>query len=857
MLKGKIKNTEQSLPPISLNEKSAGSVLNVRKKSDSKKASGKTESILAKMPKLKSTSPSTGGGLRFGGKLKLGDLASRLKKFSPKELGLLAGALAAVAALPIGAYMMSADTAEDGSGKPGFYASKTGGELFEPGLNGFAPGGTGIGGETITPLSVRDPLSLILGLGKDTPDEDETAAPPAYPSTPSRDDSRDFRDTITAAAPAAAQAVAETFSAPNVPRLNGAVRGLGAVSAGGSGGITGQLNSGKIAGTAGSAPSKIASSGMANPIAPKGFLGAGRSNKSSANAYDSLRAKAGAAADEFNVGGGAGSADRASKASNFGTGGVVGGSIGGGGRAGKKAGSGGGKGGKSTVSHQQSSAQKLAEKRAEKEMELEFMAKEARLQNKLEMEKFLTLQLPQQMMSAAAEPVAKKIKDTIDSLLNPEADGTKGPGYIVCVKNKQLIEADGAMRRMSDSDKIGDFKTKCKENMGKPTREDEYEPGGGDVVPSTSPVNPTEPDMPPDTAPAPAPVTPGGGNLTGTPQEIVKQLRDNAPGDRTTLMSTKQSTLASLQAATDPASKAAAVQGFVAQSQQIVSKFEQGSKGLGKENEDIARRIQSWQTEGIASMTASKDALLGKYGKAISNSDKFTNKINANKELLESVTFSSAPGHFVNLYSALTTTITIISGALTTSQESARQSLEKKLADENTLLTTLVPQNKQILDQRNVDFTLKLQEASAQIAQLQSAPMPEAVESVFNLVTTENPADAQCTTLLGCLNYANGTKEAADAIVIGNDGISHKLPMNVDLVASSAELTEKTKDSTILLMKSFVANGRSYETRSLNKQISAEATVATSLNARLKEVCKTIDAKVRKQIGMTSCSFPM
>ncbi|MDD4004048.1 MAG: hypothetical protein PHW69_02460 [Elusimicrobiaceae bacterium] len=811
-----------------------GSMLNVRKKSEAKKSTRRTESILAKIPKLKSTSSSTGS--KFGGKFNLAGMLGRVKKLSTKDLSLLLAGLATVAVLPISAHYMSSGSAEDsgGAGKPGFYASKAGGELFEPGLNGFAPGGTGIGGETITPLSVRDPLSLILGQEEKKPEPEASA--PEY--TPPPQDTRDFRDTITAAAPMAAQAVSEVISAPNIPRLNGAVRGLGAVSAGGSGGITGQINNGKITGTAGSAPSKIASSDMVNPIAMKGFSGtSSRSNKSSADAYEALKAQSNDVADIMNAGSATAAADKASKASSY-TGGLSGSSLGGGGKSAKKAGSASGSGSKTTVSRQQSTAQKMAEKRAEKELELEFMAKQAKVQNKLAMEQFLSVQLPQMMITAAATPVAEKITDFVKDILNPE-DANDKPKWLVCKgPDGNLITIDDAIRKMSDDKKIGEFKKSCKERRGSVVPESELNP-------KPSPGGNDDNDNDDDD------ITPDTGTYTGAAQEIVKQLRENAPGDRTTLSASKQTALTGMQAATDPSQKVAAVRPFVSQSKSVVNKYTNASKGLTKEIEEVGTGIKGWQDTAIPKMTESETKLIAKYEKVNANGDSFAGTLDRNKDYLETISISTSGNNVVNAYTFLSGEVGAINRQIQLAKTAAQQDLEARILNEQQLLIDNVTTSKTKLEQRNEEFSAKLADVSAKLTELQANPTAETMEAAFNILTAEDVASKECSSLIGCVNYVDGTEQAANNVLFGKGGLVNILPMKADYPTMLTQIQDKTKEPTLLFMKGLVREGRRIESGAFNKKIEAETSVATGLNGKLNTTCKMLSAEVRAKIGLT------
>lgn len=829
MLKRKIRNTDQNLPPISLVGNSTGNVLNVKKDKDKdKKPTRRTESILARMPKMQGTAPIGGAGTRFGG-LNAGGLMARLKKFSPKEMGLLATGIMLLVMLPLGAHMMSADSGDNGgAGKPGFYASKSGGELFEPGLNGFAPGGTGMGGETITPLSVRDPLSLIIGPDARDPEvETPPAAPPIEP--------RDFRDTVTAVAPVAARAVSEVVSAPNIPKLNGAVRGLGAVSAGGTGGITGQLNSGKISSTANNAPSKISSSDMVSPIAMKGFAGASsRSNKSSSDAFDALKAKANNAADMMNEGSSLSGADASAKASNFGTGaagaagalGYVGGGAG-------KAGSASGAGDKSTVSKSKSAGGKLADKRAEKEMELEFKAKEAALQNRIDNKKFWEVTMPQKvmekMLTSITDPIGKKLGDVVTNALNP---GAKEAEWLMCKgADGNAIAIDGAVRKKSDDEKVGEFKQKCAERRGSITSE-----GGGSGPGGQSPNNNNN-----------------SGPAASGPQRRIEQIRENAPGDRGTLSGSKTSaeTVVNNPMAT-PDQKVQAAQPFANDAQTVLNnKYKDGNAAITQEIGNIGTNITKWNTE-IGEEERLKESLMSNYAKLSGNAQKFISDINSKAGELKDV------GVFGDSFATLVSNANEISAQTTKSWDAAREDLTSRLANERQLVQS-INSAKSKLEERNGKLSQKINEVSSQLTQLQSAPDAATIASVFDKVTTSGgttEADSACGTLLGCVNYVNGNQSDADKLLYGKEGLLSKLPMSTDYQTNKEKFDEAFKEPTVVLLKDLTGKASDIEGREFSTKFYAENKVVGGFYDKMRLQCNGIPKKADGSAIVDCSSWP-
>ena len=122
-----------------------------KEKDTTSKAAG---ALLARMPK---TTPSA---------MPQSGLLGRFRGMAKKDMGLMAAAGALMAMLPIAEnFMMKPDK--------GVSSGKTG-ELFEP--NGTVSYGAPGAGEMITPLTARDPLSLILA-GEDEEPKAATAAP--------------------------------------------------------------------------------------------------------------------------------------------------------------------------------------------------------------------------------------------------------------------------------------------------------------------------------------------------------------------------------------------------------------------------------------------------------------------------------------------------------------------------------------------------------------------------------------------------------------------------------------------------------------------------------------------------------
>jgi|GEM_PF-4565033 len=288
-------DNNMGLPPINVGG---------TKKPTERKTTRKTESILARMPRVRTAT----GGTKSG-------LLARLKNLSKKDLAYMVSAASVVVSLPVAEHYMSKPSAN--TLKPGFSTrAATGtGEVFEPGAGGFAPG-SGVGTDVITPLSARDPSSLILGSGGEqnsTPDASASMSG-SMPSSSSEDNSG-FRDTVRNGASAGMSAAVQSASPTTVPKMASALRGFGAAGAGSSGASDRLFGLGLI-NAAKSAPSRAADREMVNPIASAGYKGATTSDKSgSGDAYEKLRAKSGNAADMMNAGRAMDSLEKAAAAS--------------------------------------------------------------------------------------------------------------------------------------------------------------------------------------------------------------------------------------------------------------------------------------------------------------------------------------------------------------------------------------------------------------------------------------------------------------------------------------------------------------------------------------------------------------
>ena len=254
-----------------------------------------------------------------------GSIMDRLKNLSKKDIAFVTVGLGVLVMAPVAEYMMSKPVGPDQLA-PGFgYRSEGGnGALYEPGINSLSQGSPDGSGEVITPLSARDPASLILG----APSSQPIAA--AQTSLPPK--GGDFRDSMKDSARAAFNQASRSAGVPTViPRMQSSLRALG--SFGGEGSRTsGSLSGGKILDSARSASGKAASRSMIGPVATAGYKGVAASlNSASKGAYEKLRGQADKAAGNFNGGSSITSLDRAAADSvdaGKGSGGTGGGSEG-------------------------------------------------------------------------------------------------------------------------------------------------------------------------------------------------------------------------------------------------------------------------------------------------------------------------------------------------------------------------------------------------------------------------------------------------------------------------------------------------------------------------------------------------
>ena len=225
-----------------------------------------------------------------------GGIMDRLKNLSRRDMALVGLGLSVLVMVPTAEYMMSQPTADNvlsgGFGSKG-EGLNSGSGPYEPGVNGLSQGSADGNGEVITPLSSRDPVSLILG----SQPAQAAAAPVAYtpPATSMRDAMKD-------AGRAAFSAASQAAGAPTViPRMAAAMRSMSFFTGGESSRTSGGVSDGKIIQDAKSASSKAAKRSMLGPVAIAGYKGvANTPNGSSKGAFEKLRAEGDKSAGNFN-----------------------------------------------------------------------------------------------------------------------------------------------------------------------------------------------------------------------------------------------------------------------------------------------------------------------------------------------------------------------------------------------------------------------------------------------------------------------------------------------------------------------------------------------------------------------------
>ncbi|MGD9642275.1 MAG: hypothetical protein AB7V08_05985 [Elusimicrobiales bacterium] len=234
-----------------------------------------------------------------------GGFVDRLKNLSRRDMAFVAIGLSVLVMAPVAEYMIS-QPSQDNVLKGNDFAQRHGDAgPFEPGINGLSQGSADGSGEVITPLTSRDPASLILGSQSSQP-----VLPPAVTAPPSSS----WRDAVTDSGRAAFSAASKSVGAPTViPRMASSLRGFTSFGGDGSSRTSGSLSGGKIIDDAKSASSKAAKRSMIGPVAMAGYKGVatGNPNSASKGAFEKLRGAADKSASNFSGGSAMSSLDKA------------------------------------------------------------------------------------------------------------------------------------------------------------------------------------------------------------------------------------------------------------------------------------------------------------------------------------------------------------------------------------------------------------------------------------------------------------------------------------------------------------------------------------------------------------------
>ncbi|MDD5208754.1 MAG: hypothetical protein PHV36_05160 [Elusimicrobiales bacterium] len=328
-----------------------------------------------------------------------GGIMDRLKNLSRKDLAFVGIGLSVLVMAPVAEYMMSSSPSQDNLLKETFNPRSGPGGVMDPGINGLSTGSPDGSGEVITPLSQRDPMSLILGA--------QPAAAAAMP--PSAPPVNNFRDAMKESGRAAFSEAAKSAGAPTViPRMQSALRGMSSFAGEGGGSRTsGTIGGGKIIEDAQSASAKAKSRSMVGPVAMAGYKGVASNtpNSASKGAFEKLRSQADKSAGNFSGGSAMNSLDKAAaEAANVsGAGGL-------------------GAGGDSEKTGRPSGSTTKYDHNRSGES-LEEAAAKARQQKALEWEFFKKYEFKKQLLTAVfgaiSSEVGKWVGETVKGVLNP------------------------------------------------------------------------------------------------------------------------------------------------------------------------------------------------------------------------------------------------------------------------------------------------------------------------------------------------------------------------------------------------------------------------------------------------------
>ena len=257
----------------------------------------KTSPIFSKSLNFKKTSSL---GKTSGFSKPTGNFFSRLKKLSKKDIALVAAGVGTLALAPVAEYYLSKPAGENPlTSRFGNRGTIGDSSIYEPGINSLSVGSPDGAGDVVTPLSVRDPLSLIRGASK---------APEAPSAPPSN-----YRDTLKNVAKNSFSAASKSAGAPTViPRMQGGLRTMSSFAGSGGTRTSGKIPKGKMLADAKNASSKAARRSMTGPKASADYRGVSSNPKrSSKGAMEDLRNRAGKSAGHFSGGSATDAVDKA------------------------------------------------------------------------------------------------------------------------------------------------------------------------------------------------------------------------------------------------------------------------------------------------------------------------------------------------------------------------------------------------------------------------------------------------------------------------------------------------------------------------------------------------------------------
>jgi len=278
------------------------------KPAERKAGAGGLASVPAKAP------PRALGGIRArGASATAAGFAARLRSLSRRDLAFILAGLAVLLMAPVAEHLLSSpdgDAAarlEEGFDRRGALFPD-GTSVYEDGTGGFSPGGlVGQDNDVITPLNVRDPSALVLG-AEARPRAPVGAPTPGVSATAAKPTKDDWRNALSAAATGGAKAAAKRASLPApTAKMAGALRGLGALSGGGSG-ASFKLDTPALTG----APNRARDSGALSRVSTgSDYRGVANRSLAPGSGLEALKAGGNRQGDVLNRGGATNSLDTA------------------------------------------------------------------------------------------------------------------------------------------------------------------------------------------------------------------------------------------------------------------------------------------------------------------------------------------------------------------------------------------------------------------------------------------------------------------------------------------------------------------------------------------------------------------